>query len=109
MATLWIREYSRGGVGDIAPDRNLSSLETVGLPIPQEPGTDQTPVTFSTSAQSAAFAATTNFIAIISGDAFHYVVGTNPTATTNALKVPANTLVHIGVLPGQKIAAIAAA
>lgn len=109
MATLWIREYSQGGLASVAPNLNRGTVVPRPLPIPQEPGTDQTPVTYSTSAQSAAFAATTNFIGIISGDAFHYVVGANPTATVSALKVPANTLVHIGVTPGQKIAAIAAA
>lgn len=96
MATLWVREY-RGLA------RN-GAAQTV-----QEPGTDQTPVIFTTSAQSAAFAASTSVIGIISGDAFHYVVGSNPTATTNAIKVPANTLIYIGVTGGQKIAAIAAA
>lgn len=96
MSTLWIREYSglaRGG-----------SAQAV-----QEPGTDQTAVTYSTSAQSAAFAAGTTVIGIISDAAFHYVVAANPTATTNALKVPADTLVYVGVTAGQKIAAIAAA
>lgn len=96
MATLWIREYS--GLA------RSGSAQTV-----QEPGTDQTPVTFTTSQQSAAFAAGTTVIGIISDAAFHYVVGSNPTATTNALRVPADTLVFVGVAATQKIAAIVAA
>lgn len=99
MATLWIREYvtvGSGGSGRAAP-------------IAQEPGTDQAALTYSTSAASAAFAAGTRFIGIISDAAFHYVVATTPTATTGAFKVPANTLHFVGVSAGQKIAAIAAA
>ena len=75
----------------------------------QEPGADQTPLTFSTTAASAAFGAGTTFIGIIASAAFHYVVGANPTATTGALKIPADTLIFIGVSAGQKIAVIAAA
>lgn len=99
MATLWVREF-----GDVGGSNNMTNV-----PIPAEPGTDQTPVTFSTSAQSAAFAAGTKYIAIIGSAAFHYVVGSNPTATVNALKVPADTLVYVGVTAGQKVAAILAA
>lgn len=98
MATLWIREYVNRGVAGAGR----------GIQIAQEPGTDQT-VTFSTSAQSAAFAASTKFICVISDAAFHYVVGSNPTATTAALKVPANCPMWFGVVAGQKIAAVAAA
>lgn len=106
MATLWIREYSA------LPNPTTSGLGAAlggGAPMAQEPGTDQTPVTFVTSTQSAAFAASTVFIAIYGSAAFHYVVGANPAATTSALKVAADTLIYVGVIPGQKIAAIAAA
>lgn len=105
MATLWIREYSS------VPNPGVSGMgdDSGGAPMASEPGTDQTPVTFTTSAQSAAFGAATSYIAMIASAAFHYVVSANPTATTNALKVPADTLIYIGVQPGQKIAAIAAA
>lgn len=96
MSTLWVREYT-----SLARKGSAQAV--------QEPGTDQTAVTYSTSAQSAAFAAGTTVIGIISDAAFHYVVAANPTATTNALKVPADTLVYVGVTAGQKIAAIAAA
>lgn len=99
MATLWIREFI-----DIGTDGAKRHM-----PVMREPGTDQTPVTFSTSSQSAAFAASTRYIWIIGSAAFHYVVAANPTATTNALKIPADTLIWLAVTPGQKIAAIAAA
>ena len=101
MSTLWVREYSQTATGGSPVSAGAGKM-----PVAQEPGTDQSPVTFTTSAQSAAFATGTTFIGIIGSGAFHYVVGSNPTATTNALKVPANTLVFIGVTAGQKIAAI---
>jgi hypothetical protein len=104
MATLWVREYAQ--TGDAGSPRSAGQGKAQ---IAHEPGTDQTPVTFTTSAQSAAFAAGTTYIGIIGSAAFHYVVAANPTATTNALKVPADTLVYIGVTAGHKIAAIAAA
>lgn len=104
MATLWIREYE-----NIPAVVQTDGVGEGVVSVAQEPGTDQTPVTFTTSAQSAAFATGTAYIAIIASAAFHYVCGANPTATTNALKVPADTLMYIGVKPGQKIAAIAAA
>ena len=103
MATLWIREYERLG------SAGSQYGGPAAVPAPQEPGTDQTPVTFTTSAASAAFGATTKYISIVGSAAFHYVVGSDPTATTSHLKVPADTMVTIGVAPGQKIAAIAAA
>ena len=97
MATLWIREYSQIGV----------AAEKVQ--IAQEPGADQSPVSFVASTQSAAFGTNTKYITIIANAAFHYAVGANPTATVNMIYVPAGTLYSIGVTPGQKIAAVAAA
>jgi len=104
MATLWVREYT--ATGDAGSSRAAGAGKAQ---IAQEPGTDQTPVTFTTSAQSAAFASGTKYIGIIGSGPFHYVVAANPTATTGALKVPADTLLFIGVTEGLKIAAIAAA
>ncbi len=106
MATLWIREYSR-----VAHPRYWSGDQVPGslAPMAVEPGTDQTPVTFSTTTPSAAFGASTQYIAIVASAAFHYVVGSAPVATTGALKIPADTPIYIGVKPGDKIAAIAAA
>ena len=104
MATLWIREYTT--IGDAPAGSNV---QVNSIPVADEPGTDQTALTFSTSAASAAFATGTRYIAIIGSAAFHYVVSADPTATTNALKVPADTLLFIGVVAGTKIAAVAAA
>lgn len=98
MATLWIREYKAVG-------------RSGSLPIPQEPGTDQAQLTFDADydAQSAAFAASTTFVRICGSAKFHYVVGANPEATTNALPVLADTWVEFGVTAGHKVSVIAAA
>lgn len=103
MATLWIREYSN--TGDAGSSRGAGAGKAQ---IAQEPGADQT-VTFTTTTQSTAFASGTTYIGMIGSAAFHYVVGSNPTATTAGLKVPADTLIYIGVTAGQKIAAVTAA
>lgn len=96
MATLWIREFA-------------SVFAASALGAPDEPGVDQTPLTYSATASSAAFAAGTRYIGIISDGAFHYKVGSGAiSATLSNLKVPANTLYFMGVVPGHKIAAIAA-
>lgn len=92
MATLWIRAY-----GVRAP-----------IPVLSEPGTDVAPLTFTTSAQSAVMPTGTSYVRIISDAAFHYVVGANPTATTSAMRVPADTFADFAITAGQKIAAIAA-
>jgi hypothetical protein len=100
MATLWIREFDKAGE---APNGEA-------LPIPMEGSTRDQTVTFTTSAQSAAFNASTQYIAMISTVAFHYKVSSNPTATTSHLLVPANTMLFIGIEQGSlKVAAVAAA
>lgn len=108
MSTLWIREYA--GVREARSVAGTAEGGSSPVPIPNEPGTDQSPVTFTgTAGQSAAFAEGTTFVRIIGNAAFHYLVASNPTATTSHLKVPADTHVDIGVRAGLKISAVAAA
>lgn len=61
-----------------------------------------------TSAQSTAFGANTTLVRLVATSNCHVLVGANPTALADGtcLYVPLNTVVFIGVLPGQKIAAI---
>lgn len=107
MATLWIREYDRLGYAGEMAKQVAAGLGAA--PIPQEPGIDQSPLTFSTSAASAAFGTETTVIRVYGSAAFHYVVGTTPVATTSHMKWPADVPLEVGVAPGQKIAVIAAA
>jgi hypothetical protein len=102
----WIREYK--SLVHAAAQSAPGVVNLVTAQVAKEPGADQAPITFSASVQSASFGADTRFIAIISDAAFHYVVGDDPVATTNALRVPADTPLYLGVDPGGKIAVIAA-
>jgi hypothetical protein len=105
MSKLWIREHRFLGV---APIFGEPTRAPCGVFVGQEPGIDQA-FTFSTSTQSAAFADTTRFICIVADVSYHYVVGDDPTATTDAFLIPALLPVYVGVEPGQKLAVIAAA
>lgn len=97
MATLWIREYS-----------SLAEAGNGGLvQVGQEPGVASQVVSFITSQSSAAFNGATRYIAIYGSAAFHYRVSATPTAVTTDMKVPADTMLYIGVRPADKIAAIA--
>jgi hypothetical protein len=69
---------------------------------------EQTPIAdITSSSQSAAFAATTRYIMFSCDGAFHWTIGSNPTATTSKMRFPADTVYHIEVQPGDKIAFIA--
>lgn len=104
MAKLWIREYSATGQATPSVYANRSAM-----PIAQEPGVDQAPITFTTHQESQAFAADTRYVTIISDAAFHYVVGASPVATTDHLPVPEWTEKSFGVPAGSKISVVAAA
>lgn len=95
MATAWIREY-RG----LAVDGN-----GVVVPLPVEPGRDQAPVTYTgTSAQSAAFGASTRLVEVYLSEAAHTQFGPNPTATTNDLPRGGEVSWWALVQPGDKVA-----
>lgn len=94
MATLYICEYS-----DVLHGPGESS---VGM----EPGTDQTPITISTSSQSLAFKANTRLVRIHTDAICSIVFGANPTATTSNKRLPANQTEYFGVVPGMKLAVV---
>ena len=101
MAKLWITEYTTMGA------------DSTGIPLPiaaHPPAAVQTPVDItSTSAQSAAFAATTRFVRLRADVACHFAVAANPTATTGATPLDANAAEYFQVPAGFKLAVIAAA
>lgn len=100
MATVIVREFSDTAVGFGHP-----------LPVVAEPAqTDQTITTSATSAPSAAFGANTRLIGISTpaASAVAYQVGATQGATTVAVagtsqRLPANSLIYIGVRPGYII------
>lgn len=65
-------------------------------------------VTFTTSAQSAAFQSTTTVIRVVADANCHIAVGTNPTATLNDMLLRANVEYDFYVTAGTKIAAVQA-
>lgn len=68
---------------------------------------EQTPVTVSgSSAQSAAFGAKTRYILFSCDGIVSWTMGSNPTATTSKMRFAADTIYHIGVQAGDKIAFI---
>jgi hypothetical protein len=98
MATAYIREYA-----------DLAVTFSKYLQAGAEPANaDQTVTTSGTTAQSAAFGANTQFIAISTpaAQAVTAVFGSNPTATVTNLRLPANSVIFFGVKPGHKVALI---
>lgn len=96
MATAYITEFA-----DWPQQKNLVMAKWSSRVV------EQTPVTVSgASAQSAAFAATTRYILFTCDGTFSWTVGSNPTATTSKMRFAADTVYHIEVQPGDKIAFI---
>jgi len=97
MASAWITEYDAFGI------RRDTGTGTLQAQMPLEPGTDQTPVTFTTATQSAAFAASTRFVRIITDADCHVLFGANPTATANHQKLIAGVEYWRAVSAGDKV------
>jgi hypothetical protein len=98
MAALYISEFEN----PVTVDGTLP-----GIQLPQPALLDQTPVAIGgTSAQSAAFSAKTKAVMISTDAICSIAFGSNPTATTGNLRLPANTIISFGVIPGQRVAVI---
>lgn len=67
------------------------------------PGASQS-VTYTSSTQSAAFAATTSLIRVIADADVYLAFGENPTATAVGVRVPADTVEYFSVQAGHKVA-----
>lgn len=68
---------------------------------------DQAVTTSATSAQSNAFNANTRLIAVSTVTPVAILFGASPTALiTTSQRIPANTIIFYGVVPGQKCALI---
>ena len=59
-----------------------------------------------TSAQSAAFADNIYYVRVVADAACHIEFGSNPTATTSKVYVPADDIEYFKVSPGEKVAVI---
>lgn len=109
MAKLYISEYSQMGY----------DLNGNAIPIPVEPGMDQDPIDFTSGEnKSVSFNESTRFIGIHSDTDFHYLIGSDPTATVNSkrrsaggveyVQVQANTIGKVINHPIYKLSVIAA-
>lgn len=87
--------------------REYQGLGGAQIPIAQEPGTDQAPISLAGGAvSSSAFAATTHVIRIVCGASASFLVGTSPTATTSNSPIPALLPEYFGVTPGQVVSIV---
>jgi hypothetical protein len=69
---------------------------------------EQAPIAdITTSQQSAAFGNNVRYILFSCDGVFHWTIGSNPTATTSKMRFAADTVYHLDVQAGDKIAFIA--
>jgi len=97
MSKLWITEFQSVGPANSAVKAPIANHPPVAT---------QTPITLGASAQSAFFSPATTFVRLRADAICHYVVGVNPTATTNDTPLDANSAEHIGVPAGMRLAVI---
>ena len=99
MAKLWIAEYDA-----LARDANNQPIQ---VPL-EEALHEQTPVDFSGGeAKSEAVQGGTRFVYITADANCHFLVGTDPTATTNNQRLAAGQGRFFGIRQGRKISVIA--
>lgn len=99
MSKLYVTEFANSI--RLAGNDNVNA---VSVPV----NVDQTPVTYTTSTQSAAFASNTSMIRLHTDGICSVAFGTNPTATANNFRMNANTTEYFAVPTGAayKVAAI---
>lgn len=98
MAKFYIAEYA-----------DITETVRGSAQAPKDPpAVEQTIIITGAAAQSAAFGATTRFI-LITTDAICSILvgGTNPIATQNSHRLPADQAQFRGVLAGDKLSVIA--
>lgn len=96
MATLEITEFTR-----LAGDTDGRVIQA-GMC--DASVTEQTPVSFGASTQSAVFGSSTRIVRVKADAAAYLQFGSNPTATTSSIGIEADTPEYFGVKPGDKVA-----
>lgn len=94
MADIWISEY--GGL--VMTSNGLAQAV-------REPALTRQKFTFTTSTQSNAFNTNTKILEIVADADVYLEFGSNPTATVNSRRIPADTIIYTYVQPGNKLAA----
>ena len=95
MAILNITEYE-----DLARD-SQGNVILAG----KEPRITSQNVTYTTSAQSAAFSGKTKYIRVVADAVAYLDFGTNPTSTLTDTRLPSGVVEFYGVEPGHKVSA----
>lgn len=95
MPKLYITEFPRIGYSNLG-----------GTPLSLTPLADATTqvITFSTTTQSAALSASTTIVRVVSDTNCYVTAGSNPTATSNDLRLVADIAEYFSVTPGHKLA-----
>jgi hypothetical protein len=95
MSLCYICEYSQ------------SSAVSIGLPVGQEPGLDQEPVSISAlAALSAQFASTTKLIRVSVDAICSIAIGPSPIATSGNKRMAANQTEYFFVHPGHYLSVV---
>lgn len=98
MSKLWITEFQSVGPSNSAVNAQIPRHPPVAV---------QVPIVLGASTKSAAFNSETTFVRLRCDAICHYVVGVDPTATTNDTPLDPNNPEYIGVPAGMKLAVIA--
>jgi hypothetical protein len=80
------------------------ATKTANAQIAQMPPVAEQTVTFTTTTQSSAFNVATRYIRVHSPAICSIAIGSDPTATTSTMRLPADTIEYFGVTAGHKIA-----
>ena len=100
MATIWISQYGKLPIDGSGNDLALFNEPALA---------DSTKVTVGSEADFAALNAATRYVLLVADVAFHYLVGTAPTADTTDQYWPADTPLVIAVSGASLISIIATA
>jgi hypothetical protein len=92
MATCLITEFSTAQEDD----------QGRSIPVAKSELATQS-VSYTTAAQSAAFAATCKFVRVIADAEVFLKFGSNPTADASSIRLPADTVEYFGVEQGAKV------
>jgi hypothetical protein len=69
-------------------------------------GASQSVAFTGTSAQSTAVATSTRIVRLVSTQPCFVAIGSDPTATTSSVYLPANVVQYVSIVGGHKVAAI---
>lgn len=104
MATLYVTEFT--GLGFAPLPRQWGGGPAPAQAAPQPAAAEQTVAIGGSSAQSAAFGATTNYLRLHADAICSVKFGANPTATAASARMAAGQTEYFIVSPGMKVAVI---